>query len=72
MEERIAIGGFETASELIETALYHYWNQEEMTEEELEELRREVQIGIDQADRGELIPMEEAFDILDKRCEVKP
>ena len=34
-----------------------------------DQLRREIQAGIDQADRGELIPAEKVFERLEKRAQ---
>ena len=53
IQEKVASGRYGSASEVIREALRLLDDQEKLYQIRLEELRREVQIGIDQADRGE-------------------
>lgn len=58
-------GLYQSQSEVIREGLRLLKEREDLRELRLEELRREIQIGIDQADRGELTP----FDVEDIKAE---
>jgi antitoxin ParD1/3/4 len=53
VDEKVKSGQFDSAAEVITTALELMKDQDEMTAEDIEELRAEVAIGIEQLDRGE-------------------
>jgi antitoxin ParD1/3/4 len=61
--ELIASGLYQSQSEVVREGLRLLKEREDLRKLRLEELRREIQVGIDQADRGELV----AFDIEDHR-----
>ena len=61
VQEKVESGLYNSASEVVREALRLLRERDEVQRMRLEELRREIQIGIDQADRGELIPGEEVF-----------
>lgn len=61
VHEKVESGLYNSASEVVREALRLLRERDELQRMRLEELRREIQIGIDQADRGELIPADEVF-----------
>jgi antitoxin ParD1/3/4 len=56
---KVQSGMYHTASEVIREGLRLLKEKEELHQRKLAELRREVQIGIDQADRGQVSPFNE-------------
>lgn len=60
IHDRVASGEYSSASDVIEEALRLLLAEEEY-ERKLEALRREIQIGIDQLDRGEYSSAEEVL-----------
>ena len=57
VNERVRSGMYSSASEVIREAL-RLWNEhEELRRRKLEDLRKEIQIGLDQAKRGEVAPL---------------
>lgn len=67
IEDRVSKGRFSSVNELISEAIRLVQEKEKMREAKLAELRSEIQIGIDQFQRGEGIPLEKAFMELDNR-----
>lgn len=61
VNRKIASGEFGSASEVIQEALRLMDKIEREEKKKLEELRREIQIGIDEADRGELLDAKEVL-----------
>lgn len=61
VESKVASGEFGSASEVIQEALHLMDEVEKEEQQKLEELRREIQIGIDEADRGELFDFDEVI-----------
>jgi antitoxin ParD1/3/4 len=55
IDEQIKAGNYSTADAVINSALGQLEATVEFPPEELEELRREIEIGIEQADRGEFV-----------------
>jgi len=53
LKQKVKIGQYESLDEAANEMIQAAYEQETMTEEDIEELRREVAIGIEQADRGE-------------------
>jgi antitoxin ParD1/3/4 len=58
VNQKVESGLYQTASEVIREGLRLLKARDELQQRKLEELRSEIQIGIDQADRGELAPMD--------------
>jgi len=54
--EKVESGQFESLEEAANELLGLVREEETLTEEDIAELRREVQLGIEQADRGEFSP----------------
>ncbi|MBO3458354.1 type II toxin-antitoxin system ParD family antitoxin [Aetokthonos hydrillicola Thurmond2011] len=63
--ELLAGGEYQSQSEVIREGLRLLKEREDLRKLRLEELRREIQVGIDQANRGEVVP----FDIEDIKAE---
>jgi antitoxin ParD1/3/4 len=61
VKERVKNGSFKSASEVIAEALKAFQEREAMRSAELERLGKEIDIGIEQADRGETVDCDEAF-----------
>lgn len=55
---KVESGLYQTASEVVREGLRLLKEKEELHQTKLDELRREIQVGIDQADRGELSPLD--------------
>jgi antitoxin ParD1/3/4 len=51
---KVGSGRYHSASEVIREGLRLLKQQDEVNEHQLEELRREIQIGIDQEERGQV------------------
>ena len=56
VNEKLQSGHYNSPSEVVNEALRLLRNHDELRRIRLEELRRDVQVGIDQADRGEVVP----------------
>ena len=67
IERKVGAGEYESASELVVEALYLLAARDRFLEGEREELRREIQIGIDQCERGEVVDADEVFARLRER-----
>jgi antitoxin ParD1/3/4 len=61
VERKVEAGEYESASELVVEALYLLAARDRFLAGEREELRREIQIGIDQCERGEVTDADEVF-----------
>ncbi|MBI4442295.1 MAG: type II toxin-antitoxin system ParD family antitoxin [Acidobacteria bacterium] len=57
VNERVRSGMYSSASEVIREALRLLNERDELRRQQLEQLRKEVAIGIAQADRGEVAPL---------------
>ena len=69
VHEKVESGLYNSASEVVREALRLLRERDELQRMRLEELRREIQIGIDQADRGELLDGETVMADLRRRHE---
>ena len=61
VNQRVRSGRYNSASEVVRETLRLLEEQDRLREIRLESLRKEIQTGIDQADRGEVVPVEEVF-----------
>jgi antitoxin ParD1/3/4 len=55
---KVESGLYHSASEVIREGLRLLREKDELHQRTLEELRREIRIGVEQADRGELAPLD--------------
>jgi antitoxin ParD1/3/4 len=53
LEEKVKAGQYASRSEVIDSALVSLKESEELTPEVIDELRRELRLGIEQLDRGD-------------------
>ncbi|RJP24379.1 MAG: type II toxin-antitoxin system ParD family antitoxin [Candidatus Omnitrophota bacterium] len=67
VHEQIACGRYNSANDMIREALRLLEERNESSHHRFEELRREIAIGIEQADRGELVNGKEVFSKLRER-----
>jgi antitoxin ParD1/3/4 len=67
VQDKISSGDYNSASEVICEALRLLQERDNLQKERLEELKSEIAMGIEAADRGELVPAEEVFERLRKR-----
>ena len=67
VQDKVASGMYYSASEVIREGLRLLQERDMLKQYRLEELRREIQRGVSQADRGELIDGEEVMDELRSR-----
>ena len=58
VNDRVRSGMYSSASEVVREALRLLNDQEKLRRQKLEDLRKEIQIGIDQIERGEGVPLD--------------
>ena len=61
IHKKVASGLYKSASEVVREALRLLREQEELREIRRQELRRQVQEGLDQLDRGEARPLDQTL-----------
>jgi antitoxin ParD1/3/4 len=71
INEQIESGGYQSACEVIHAGLRLLKEQDELFLLGLEEVRREVRIGLEQLDRGEAIPGDHVLEELRQRSEAR-
>lgn len=57
VNQKVESGRYQTASEVIRDGLRLLLERDELHQKKLDDLRREVRIGIEQADRGKVAPL---------------
>lgn len=67
VQQKVASGLYTSASEVIREALRLFEDENRLYQAKLENLRRDIAIGIKQAERQELISGKEAFDKIQTR-----
>lgn len=61
IQKQVESGRYLSASEMIGEALRLLWERENLRETRLAELKAKIRVGIEAADRGELVDGEEVF-----------
>ena len=69
VEELVKSGMYQSQSEVLRDGLRLLKDREDLRKLRLAELKREIQIGIDQLQRGETVPHEEVFAEIRKMSE---
>jgi antitoxin ParD1/3/4 len=72
ISSHVQSGRYQSASEVVRQGLRLLQEQETTREAQLERLRNQIQIGLDQADRGELLDGEAVFEELERRHLKRP
>ena len=67
IDQRVKSGMYNSASEVVREALRLLVERDQLKQMKLDELRRQIQVGIDQADRGEVLSEEEVLQRLKLR-----
>lgn len=67
IEERVKSGMYTSASEVVREGLRLLQERDQLKQMKLDELRRQIQIGIDASNRGEVVSEEEAMRRLNAR-----
>jgi antitoxin ParD1/3/4 len=67
IDERVKSGLYNSASEVVREGLRLLQERDQLKQMKLEELRRQIQIGIDASDRGEVLTEEEVMQRLKAR-----
>jgi antitoxin ParD1/3/4 len=66
VDSRVALGQYQSASEVVRAALRLLETEEQERETALAEVRQKIQLGLDQIQRGEIFDGEAVFDELDQ------
>lgn len=67
VQRKVASGLYTSASEVIREALRLFEYENRLYQAKLENLRKDIAVGIKQADRGELVSGKEAFNKIRNR-----
>jgi antitoxin ParD1/3/4 len=58
VEQKVRSGLYQTASEVVRDGLRLLRERDELRRDQLEALRRDIAVGVDQADRGQVAPLD--------------
>jgi len=66
IQEQVKKGRYSSASEMVGEALRLLWERDRIKEKRLAELKEKIRVGIEAANRGELVDGEEVFDEIEE------
>ncbi len=66
IQEQVKKGKYSSASEMIGEALRLLWERDRIKEKRLAQLKEKIRVGIEAANRGELVDGEEVFDEIEE------
>ena len=66
IQEQVKKGKYSSASEMVGEALRLLWERDRIKEKRLADLKEKIRVGIEAADRGELVDGEEVFDEIEE------
>ena len=66
IQEQVKKGKYSSASEMVGEALRLLWERDLLKEKRLAQLKEKIRVGIEAADRGELVDGEEVFDEIEE------
>jgi antitoxin ParD1/3/4 len=61
IQDKVESGLYLTASDVVQEGLRLLFRRDDFDEEEVARIRAEIQIGLDELDHGEVVPMDDAF-----------
>ena len=67
VKQQVASGMYQTASEVMREGVRLLQRREQLRQIQIEELRKQVAVGIDQLERGEYIGIDDVFEELRSR-----
>lgn len=65
IDQKVKSGMYNSASEVVREALRLFMERDQLKQMKLDDLRNQIQIGIDAADRGELLSEDQVLQRLD-------
>lgn len=71
INQKVSSGLYHSASEVIREALRLLKEQDELRQFRLEQLRKEIAIGLEQLDRGEGVPAKVVFEKLRQKSQAR-
>lgn len=66
IQEQVKKGKYSSASEMVGEALRLLWERDRIKEKRLAQLKEKIRVGIEAANRGELVDGEEVFDEIEE------
>ena len=71
VQQKVQSGLYSSASEVVREALRLLNDRDTIQQQRLEELRREIKVGLDDLNQGQFVPGEQVFAELKRRSEAR-